>query len=124
MQERVESNIIERYIEHKPVGRYIINTHAIHNAHLVRAALPRSLTMPLPLFLNRKEEHVKIASAYRNTQGAKRETNKQKNEERKRKREEEKGSEAGTQRAKKKRTTAVIGTNRGVEGTVNNPGGI
>ncbi|KAJ7671105.1 hypothetical protein B0H14DRAFT_3178540 [Mycena olivaceomarginata] len=41
MQERVESDQIEKYIVHESLDRFIINTHAFHNAHLLRATLPR-----------------------------------------------------------------------------------
>jgi hypothetical protein len=102
MQERMKSDRTESVIEHKPVGRYIINTHAIHNAHLVRAAIPRHLTRPKPLFLNRKQEHMRIASDYRENQGAKREENKLKSEARKRKREEGKSDELDTTTRRKK----------------------
>ncbi|KAJ7926551.1 hypothetical protein B0H13DRAFT_1862185 [Mycena leptocephala] len=40
MQECVESDQTEKYIVHKPLDRFIINTHAFHNAHLLRATLP------------------------------------------------------------------------------------
>ncbi|KAJ7816202.1 hypothetical protein B0H14DRAFT_3744099 [Mycena olivaceomarginata] len=50
MQERVESDQIEKYIIHEPLDRFIINTHAFHNAHLLRATLPRHLVAPVPLF--------------------------------------------------------------------------
>ncbi|KAJ6615195.1 hypothetical protein B0H10DRAFT_1801703 [Mycena sp. CBHHK59/15] len=33
MQERVESDNTEKYIEHNPVDHFIINFHAFHNAH-------------------------------------------------------------------------------------------
>ena len=102
MQERMNSDRTESFIEHRPVGRYIINTHAIHNAHLVRAAIPRHLTRPVPLFLDRKQEHERIASNYRKKQGAKREANKLKSEARKRKREEEKDGELDTTTQQKK----------------------
>ncbi|KAJ7091739.1 hypothetical protein C8R44DRAFT_647312, partial [Mycena epipterygia] len=40
MQERVESDLMENFIICKPLERWIINTHAFHNAHLLRQALP------------------------------------------------------------------------------------
>jgi len=43
-QERVSSGATEYFIEHKPVDCFIINVHALHNAHLVHRALPRDLT--------------------------------------------------------------------------------
>ncbi|KAJ7927350.1 hypothetical protein B0H13DRAFT_2229300 [Mycena leptocephala] len=46
MQERVESDQIENFIIHEPLDRFIINSHAFHNAHLLQkhdefAATPR-----------------------------------------------------------------------------------
>ncbi|KAF7308303.1 hypothetical protein HMN09_00678300 [Mycena chlorophos] len=40
MQERVESQKTENFIEHRPVKRYILNMHSFHNPHLIRATLP------------------------------------------------------------------------------------
>ncbi|KAF7296426.1 hypothetical protein HMN09_01113000 [Mycena chlorophos] len=34
MQERVQSDKTERFIEHQPLERFILNTHSFHNAHL------------------------------------------------------------------------------------------
>ena len=36
-------------IEHKPLDEYIINTHSLHNAHLLWKAIPRTLISPIPL---------------------------------------------------------------------------
>lgn len=67
MQERVESGLSRTYIEHRPVERFIINTHAFHNAHLLRAILPRSLVSPIPLhpFDEQLTNHTKYAEAIR-----------------------------------------------------------
>lgn len=72
MQERVESGLIQTYIEHKPIERFIINMHAFHNAHLLRATLPRSLVAPIPLYPDRQAKHFEIAAGLRVTQEAKR----------------------------------------------------
>jgi hypothetical protein len=72
MQERVESGLVKTYIEHQPLERFIINTHAFHNAHLLRATLPRSLVVPIPLHQDRHAVHVEIAGSLRATQVAKR----------------------------------------------------
>ncbi|KAJ7277334.1 hypothetical protein C8J57DRAFT_1060971, partial [Mycena rebaudengoi] len=50
MQERVESDKTENFIVHNALDRFIINSHAFHNAHLLRATLPRDLLAPIPLF--------------------------------------------------------------------------
>lgn len=46
--------------------------YALHNANLVRKAIPRELTAPKPLYANRKAHHDKIATTLRVSQTAKR----------------------------------------------------
>ncbi|KAJ7433313.1 hypothetical protein B0H11DRAFT_2165040 [Mycena galericulata] len=65
MQERVESDQIEKYIIHKSLDRFIINTHAFHNAHLLRATLPRDLVAPILLFPDRQAKHHELATELR-----------------------------------------------------------
>ncbi|KAG5637069.1 hypothetical protein H0H81_005835 [Sphagnurus paluster] len=72
IQERVASGITDTFVIHQPTERYLINTHAFHNAHLLRAALPRDLTAPVPYAANREAHHRTIAMALRTTQDAKR----------------------------------------------------
>ena len=75
VQERIESvEATESFIEHGDVPRWIINTHSLHNGHLLRRCLPQELTVPIPLIdpMKREEEHRKIAAAYRPKQDAKR----------------------------------------------------
>ncbi|PPQ93847.1 hypothetical protein CVT25_013556 [Psilocybe cyanescens] len=72
MQERVESGLIQACIKHKPIERFVVNTHAFHNAHLLRAALPRSLSSPTPLYLDRPAKHSELAEQLRLVQDAKR----------------------------------------------------
>ncbi|KAJ7441323.1 hypothetical protein B0H11DRAFT_1749852, partial [Mycena galericulata] len=67
MQERVESEKTENYIVHNTLDRYIINSHAFHNAHLLRATLPRDLLAPVPLFEDRRQKHDEFATALRGT---------------------------------------------------------
>jgi hypothetical protein len=74
MQERVDSGLIQTCIEHKPIERFVINTHAFHNAHLLRATLPHSLVAPIPLYPDRQAKHFEIAAGLRVTQEAKRKT--------------------------------------------------
>ena len=71
MQERVESGLIKSYIEHQPTERFVINTHAFHNAHLLCATLPRSLVAPIQLHQDRQAKHVEIVGRLRATQEAK-----------------------------------------------------
>ena len=74
MQERVESGFSKTYIEHQPIDRFVINTHAFHNSHLLRASLPRSLIAPVQLYRdeNRVEKHYEIARGLQTTQEGKR----------------------------------------------------
>jgi hypothetical protein len=72
IQERVESNITEQFIEHKPLDEYLINTHAFHNAHLIREILPHNLTVPIAFRADRHAHHTQIAVDLRNTRDEKR----------------------------------------------------
>ncbi|KAJ7364499.1 hypothetical protein DFH08DRAFT_920925 [Mycena albidolilacea] len=65
MQERVESDQIENYIVHGSLDRFFINMHSFHNAHLLRATLPRDLVAPIPLFSDRQAKHVELATQLR-----------------------------------------------------------
>ncbi|KAF8900617.1 hypothetical protein CPB85DRAFT_1377444 [Mucidula mucida] len=69
-QERQDSEVTENFIEHQPLDRYFINMHAFHNAHLVRATLPRSLTVPLPIVDDRKAFHSELAKPQKKQQQA------------------------------------------------------
>ncbi|EDR03329.1 uncharacterized protein LACBIDRAFT_307447 [Laccaria bicolor S238N-H82] len=71
VQERVDSNLIEDFIEHKPLDRFIVNTHALHNAHLIQAILPRELTAPIPYAADRQAHHYSIAEDFRRSQETK-----------------------------------------------------
>lgn len=57
-------------------NRFVINTHAFHNAARLRAVLPRALTQPLPLHANRNDWLRQIGQkAYDATAAKKRATN-------------------------------------------------
>ena len=73
IQERIESGLFKTYIEHKPIERFVINTHAFHNAHRLRAALQRSLVVPILLYPLeiRQAKHAEIARILRAAQKAK-----------------------------------------------------
>ncbi|KAJ7820820.1 hypothetical protein B0H14DRAFT_3089221 [Mycena olivaceomarginata] len=64
-QERSESKLTRKIRAHKEDSRFLVNTHAPHNAHLVRETLPRSLTAPKPCFVDRLAKHSEFASALR-----------------------------------------------------------
>ncbi|KAJ6529506.1 hypothetical protein DFH09DRAFT_1250415 [Mycena vulgaris] len=67
MQERMASSVMESFIEHQPVDKFIINTTAFHNAHLLRRCLPRSAWAPA-----RVAKHHELAEQLRQTQSGKR----------------------------------------------------
>jgi hypothetical protein len=74
MQERVQTELskTESVIEHKPLDVFLINTHAFHNAHLIRAVLPRDLTIPVAYSADRAAHHFSIATKLREIQDGKR----------------------------------------------------
>lgn len=75
VQERIKSSqATEHFIEHCDVPRWIINIHSLHNGHLLRRCLPQDLVVPIHIIdpTKRKEEHRKIATAYRPKQDTKR----------------------------------------------------
>ena len=74
LQERVESGLTETVIEHHTVDRFVINTHAFHNAHLLRATLPRSLIAPISIYQDRQAKHTEIAGKLRISQESKQAT--------------------------------------------------
>lgn len=90
MQERVDSGLTDKFIVHKPVERFIINTHAFHNAHLLRQVLPRTLTKPIPLFADRKSKHYELAGNLREIKNGKRKRAAEKREEKKQAKETQK----------------------------------
>jgi hypothetical protein len=71
MQERVESGLLKTYIEHQTIDHFVINTHGFHNAHLLRATLPCSLTVPIPLHPDQQAKHIEIAGSLCATQEVK-----------------------------------------------------
>ncbi|KAH9920179.1 uncharacterized protein B0H18DRAFT_881265 [Fomitopsis serialis] len=63
-QERQETARVRQVIEHVgDANRYILNMHALHNAALIRQALPRKLTAPKPYIPvgERTKRHHEIA---------------------------------------------------------------
>ena len=83
MQERTESGQWKAYIKHKPLNRFVINTHAFHNAHLLRSILPRSLVAPILIHQDREAKHHEIAGNLRVTQESKRRATKARSEQKK-----------------------------------------
>ncbi|KAK0467035.1 uncharacterized protein EV420DRAFT_1636068 [Desarmillaria tabescens] len=72
LQERQVTERTSRALSHADDDHFVINTFGLHNAILVRKFLPRSLTAPKPLYMDRRSHHFEIASTLRTTQAAKR----------------------------------------------------
>jgi len=75
VRERIKSaDATESFIEHRDVPQWIINTHSLHNGHLLRRRLPRDLLTPIPVVDpgKRTEEHRTFAATYRPKQNARR----------------------------------------------------
>lgn len=72
MQERQATTRKEILIEHSDDTIYLINTYAIHNATLLRQALPQHLIAPVALYSDRETHHKELAVTLRTTQKAKR----------------------------------------------------
>ena len=50
---------------HKDDSRFLLNTHGLRNAHLIRETLPRHLTEPKPCLVDRRAKHFEFAAALR-----------------------------------------------------------
>jgi hypothetical protein len=72
VQERQETTQTTKLIEHGDDDHFVINLNALHNATLLRRALPVALTVPRPLYLDRKTHHYNIAKGLRVSQLMKR----------------------------------------------------
>ncbi|KAG2004503.1 hypothetical protein CC2G_003056 [Coprinopsis cinerea AmutBmut pab1-1] len=72
LQEREETTQFYEKISHRGDEQFLINTHALHNAVLLREAIPRSLTQPLLVFQDRKAKHDEFAATLQITGPAKR----------------------------------------------------
>ncbi|KAL0565048.1 hypothetical protein V5O48_016984 [Marasmius crinis-equi] len=78
VQERQWSQVSRKTVVHRnPLSSlYLINTHALHNARLLRMFLPRDLVRPTHLYQNRTARHSELGAELVVSQGKKRiETN-------------------------------------------------
>jgi hypothetical protein len=66
-QERQASKLTRKLTAHSEDSRFLLNTHALHNANLVRETLPRHMTEPKPCFLDRRAKHNEFAAKLRET---------------------------------------------------------
>ncbi|KAJ3744278.1 hypothetical protein DFH05DRAFT_1616439 [Lentinula detonsa] len=62
VQERIRTSQCKKCIVHAEETRYIINMHALHNAHLIREALPRQLIQPIPSKTDRVAFHKNLSA--------------------------------------------------------------
>jgi hypothetical protein len=61
-----------RFIEHVDAERFVINMHAMHNAHRIRRVLPRELIRPRHLYQNRVSRHHEMSKDMHVSQSTKR----------------------------------------------------
>lgn len=83
MQERCASGVSEEFIEHihtHATDRFVVNMHSFHNPHLIRSAIPRSLSAPQLLHQDRHAKHAEFSAVLRETQNKKRAARKEKRE--------------------------------------------
>ncbi|KAJ7852212.1 hypothetical protein B0H14DRAFT_3137185 [Mycena olivaceomarginata] len=71
-QERILTDLTELQTKHSDNPRFILNMHGLHNAHLIRDILPRSLTVPVPYLSDRIVSHRRFAAQLRQLGPAKR----------------------------------------------------
>ncbi|KAJ7890150.1 hypothetical protein B0H14DRAFT_3126792 [Mycena olivaceomarginata] len=64
--------LTELQTKHSDNPRFILNMHGLHNAHLIRDILPRSLTVPVPYLSDRIVSHRRFAAQLRQLGPAKR----------------------------------------------------
>ncbi len=88
IQERQETTKTRKVIKHCDNAHFIINTHALHNAAQLRQFLPRYLTVPRPLYGNRRKRHDELGAVLIVTQAEKKAETARKAAETRRKRKE------------------------------------
>ncbi|KAL6301292.1 hypothetical protein BKA93DRAFT_819090 [Sparassis latifolia] len=65
LQERELTGRVACTIFHNDDNHFVINTHALHNSHLLRRCLPRTLTAPQALVDDRVKWHAELATVLR-----------------------------------------------------------
>ncbi|KAJ6618942.1 hypothetical protein B0H10DRAFT_1723402, partial [Mycena sp. CBHHK59/15] len=61
-QERIVTEHTELQTVHSEEAQFILNMHALHNAHLIREVLPRTLTAPVPYLNDHTAAHNRFAT--------------------------------------------------------------
>ncbi|KAJ7063307.1 hypothetical protein C8F01DRAFT_1229908, partial [Mycena amicta] len=72
IQERAATSRTMNLLEHADDSHFILNTAGLHNASLVRRVLPRALTVPRPIYTDRRAHHIEIAATLRISQKTRR----------------------------------------------------
>lgn len=62
VQECIETEKLKKMVEHSDDTRFFLNMHALHNAHLIREALPRCLVAPTRFTDDRVAFHKQLAA--------------------------------------------------------------
>lgn len=62
-QERNDTTRTRKAIVHRTQDRFFLNMHGLHNAALIREALPRRFSKPIPYLKNREAKHREYAAA-------------------------------------------------------------
>ncbi|KAI0687450.1 hypothetical protein BC835DRAFT_1408348 [Cytidiella melzeri] len=65
LQERQATTLPRKVVMHEARECYLLNLHGLHNASLIRQALPRHLTKPVPYLQDRASKHREFAAAAR-----------------------------------------------------------
>ena len=71
-QERQVTTQTQAALVHTNDDKFIVNMHALHNAHRIRETLPRHLTAPIPYLQDRKAKHCELALHLRATEAKRR----------------------------------------------------
>ncbi|KAJ3792239.1 hypothetical protein GGU11DRAFT_760921 [Lentinula aff. detonsa] len=72
IQERVITERVQQLLEHTDDDNFIVNMYALHNAAVLREALPRSLWKLVPLYDNRRLRHDELVQTFAITSAEKR----------------------------------------------------
>ncbi|KAJ7195229.1 hypothetical protein GGX14DRAFT_377253 [Mycena pura] len=72
IQERTETSQTISLLAHRDDSHFVVNMAALHNATQLRRVLPRALTVPRPIYADRKAHHVERAAVLRQSQIVKR----------------------------------------------------
>jgi hypothetical protein len=71
-QEREDTGLTRQTVVHNDDSRFIINTHALHNATLLRNFLPRYHTVPRPLYADRRKRRDELGQELAQNETARR----------------------------------------------------